>query len=69
MARKYAAQELNLEAIRDMLEEEAILAQPFSPNDISPEYERLQRQLVLLELRARLGAMDVGDGIAAGAED
>jgi hypothetical protein len=58
MARKYAAQELNLEAIRDVLEEEAILAQPFSPNDISPDYERLQRQLVWLVLRMDMKVLE-----------
>src|SRR5229473_3226460 len=58
MARKYAAQELNLEAIRDVLEEEAILAQPFSPNDNSPDYERLQRQLVSLVLRMDMKVLE-----------
>jgi hypothetical protein len=58
MARKYAAQELNLEAIRDVLEEEAILTQPFSPNDISPDYERLQRQLVWLVLRMDMKVLE-----------
>jgi hypothetical protein len=58
MGREYAAQELNLEALRDMLEEEAILAQPFSPNDTSPEYERLQRQLVWLVLRMDMKVLE-----------
>jgi hypothetical protein len=58
MGREYAAQELNLEAIRDLLEEEAILAQPFSPNDNSPDYERLQRQLVSLVLRMDMKVLE-----------
>jgi hypothetical protein len=50
-AREYAAQELSLVAVRDALEEQVMLARPLFANDISPDYEPLQRQFVMLMLR------------------
>lgn len=51
VAREHAARELGLEAVRDALEEQVILAQPFLPSDTSLEYARLQRQWAFLMLR------------------
>jgi hypothetical protein len=50
-AREYAAQELNLVAVRDALEEQVMLARPLFANDISPDYEPLRSQFAMLMLR------------------